>query len=266
MKNTTLLSVLTILLILLGAVSVSAAGYEDMVLVPGGEFVMGSSTGEADERPEHRVFVKDFFIDRFEVTNDKYAAFLNKAGNQPEGGAYYLFVGSADCRIDEIRGTFIVQEGYGDHPVTMVTYYGAEAYAKWAGKRLPTEAEWEKAARGGLTGRKYPWGNDIDTLSANYGRRRMGTTPVGSFAPNGFGLYDMAGNVAEMVGDYYDGRYYRSSPSADPKGPETGEVRVVRGGSWLSGPVGVGVWVRQAGVLPYITLPNVGFRCVKGAR
>lgn len=262
----TVLSIWTILLILLGTASVSAGGYEDMALVPGGEFVMGISIGDSDERPEHRVFVKDYFVDCFEVTNDKYAAFLNKVGNPLEGGAHYLFIGSRDGRIDEVKGTFIVEEGYGDHPVTMVTYYGAEAYAKWAEKRLPTEAEWEKAARGGLTGKRYPWEKDIGTLSANYGRKRIGTTPVGTFAPNGFGLYDMSGNAAEMVSDYYDEWYYRSSPAADPKGPETGEVHVVRGGSWLSAPSGVGVSVREAGTPPYITLPNVGFRCVKDAR
>ncbi len=266
MKTTTELFFSAILLILLCAASASAGGYEDMVLVPGGEFVMGSSTGDPDERPEHRVFVKDFFIDSFEVTNDNYAAFLNKVGNPLEGGAHYLFVDSQDSRINEVKGTFIVEEGYGDHPVTMVTYYGAEAYAKWAGKRLPTEAEWEKAARGGLTGKLYPWGSDIGTLSANYSRKRMGTTPVGIFAPNGFGLYDMSGNVAEMVSDYYDERYYKVAPPADPKGPPTGETHVVRGGSWLSTPPGVGVSAREAGTLPYVTLPNVGFRCAKDAR
>lgn len=254
------------LLLILFPAAVSAGGYEDMVLIPAGEFVMGSATGDANERPAHRVFVKDFFIDSFEVTNDKYAAFLNVAGNRMEGGEYYLFTDSRDSRIYEMKGTFVVEEGYGDHPVTMVTYPGAEAYAKWAGKRLPTEAEWEKAARGGLAGKQYPWGDEIGTLSANYGRKRMGTTPVGLFVPNGFGLYDMAGNVAEMVSDYYDEHYYKVAPATDPKGPETGEVHVVRGGSWLSGANGVGVSVRGAGALPYISLPNVGFRCAKDAQ
>jgi sulfatase modifying factor 1 len=265
-KTLAVLPVLVILLILLGAGGASAGGYEDMVLVPAGEFVMGSSTGDVSERPEHRVFVKAFFIDCFEVTNDNYAAFLNKVGNPLVEGAHYLFINSQDSRIDEVKGKFIVEEGYGDHPVTLVTYYGAEAYAKWAGKRLPTEAEWEKAARGGLADKLYPWGNDINTLSANYGRKRMGTTPVGMFAPNRFGLYDMSGNVAEMVSDYYDERYYSSSPPADPTGPLTGEVHVVRGGSWLSGPLGVGVSVREAGAFPYVTLPNLGFRCAKDAQ
>jgi formylglycine-generating enzyme len=253
------------LLLLVCGAPARAGGYADMVLVPGGEFVMGSSTGDLDERPEHRVVVKDFFIDCFEVTNEGYAAFLNAVGNLTEAGAPYLFIDSRDCRIDRVKGAFVAEDGYGDHPVTLVTYYGAVAYAAWAGKRLPTEAEWEKAARGGPAGKQYPWGDDITTLSANYGRKRMGTTPVGMFAPNAFGLYDVSGNVSEMVSDYYAERYYRSSPSNDPKGPEAGEVHVVRGGSWLSNAEGVGVCVREAGAFPYIALPNVGFRCAKDA-
>lgn len=263
MKISTLLTIWVLGMALFSAGVASAGGYEDMVLVSGGEFVMGSSTGDADERPEHVVTVTDFFIDCFEVTNDTYAAFLNEAGNVSEEGAEYLLLESEDCRIDRVKGRFAAEEGYGDHPVTMVSYHGAEAYARWAGKRLPTEAQWEKAARGGLTGKDYPWGDDITTLSANYGRKRMGTAPVGTFAPNRLGLYDMSGNVSEMVSDYYDGHYYRSSPSADPKGPQTGTVHVVRGGSWLSDAAGVVVSAREAGVLSYIGLPNVGFRCVK---
>ncbi len=265
-KIVTALFISVALLTSLGAMNAQAGVYEDMVLIPAGEFVMGSALGDADERPEHRVFVKDFFVDRFEVTNDEFAAFLNEVGNPLVEGAHYLFIDSPDCRIDEIKGKFVAEEGYGDHPVTQVSYYGAEAYAGWAGKRLPTEAEWEKAARGGLGGKEYPWGDDIDTLSANYGRKRMGTSPVGIFAPNGFGLYDVSGNVAEMVSDYYGEGYYRSSPAADPKGPETGETHVVRGGSWLSDALGVRVFARAPGNLPYVSLPNVGFRCARDAQ
>jgi formylglycine-generating enzyme required for sulfatase activity len=240
-----------------------AGEYDDMVLVPAGEFVMGNNYGETGERPEHRVYVGDFFIDRCEVTNDKYAAFLNVVGNRMENGAHYLLLDSEDCRIDQINGKFVSEEGYGDHPVAMVTYFGAGAYARWAKKRLPTEAEWEKAARGGLVGKAYPWGEDIDTTRANYGRMRMETTPVAMFAPNGLGLYDMAGNVGEMVSDFYSERYYQDSPKSDPKGPETGDIHVVRGGSWLSDPAGAEVFAREKAQPPYVTLPNVGFRCAK---
>ena len=203
-KTGTMLSIWAILILLLGGGRLRRAGMMTWCWFPVGSSSWAAQRVISDEQPEHRVFVKDFFIDCFEVTNDEYAAFLNAMGNVSEAGAQYLFVDSPDCRIDRVKGTFVAEEGYGDHPVTMVSYYGAEAYAGWAGKRLPTEAEWEKAARGGLAGKQYPWGDDITTLSANYGRKRMGTTPVGMFAPNALGLYDMSGNVAEMVADYYD--------------------------------------------------------------
>jgi formylglycine-generating enzyme required for sulfatase activity len=265
--KTMYLSFLTIYLFLtLGTTSLFAGQYDRMVLIPKGEFVMGGIMGDDDERPEHRVMVKDFFIDRFEVTNNEYAVFLNKMGNRMEGGAHWAFLDSTDCGIEQTDGRFVSKDGYGDRPVVMVTYYGAVAYASWVGKRLPSEAEWEKAARGGLSGQEYPWGDDIGTLFVNYGKKRMGTTPVGMFAPNGFGLYDMAGNVAEMVSDYYSDRYYRDSPATDPTGPVTGEAHVNRGGSWLSDPLGVRVFVREAAPLPYISLPNVGFRCAKDMR
>ncbi len=265
-KIVTILALGCLFVLSLGAAQAGAGVYEDMVYVPAGEFTMGSDRGDSNARPEHRVFVKDFFIDRFEVTNDKYAAFLNRSGNPLVDGAHYLFVDSPDCRIKSVKGRFVVEEGFEDHPVTMVTFDGAVAYAAWAGKRLPTEAEWEKAARGGLEGKEFPWGDDIDTLSANYARKRMGTTPVGMFAPNAFGLYDVSGNVAEMVSDFYDKAYYRSSPASDPGGPAMGQTHAARGGSWLSDAPGVTVSARDAGTLPYITLPNVGCRCARDAR
>jgi len=252
--------------VFVGYQSSSAGEYENMVLIAEGPFVMGSDMGGSDERPGHTVNLKAFFIDRYEVTNADFAEFLNEKGNKLEEGAYWISVGRGGCKIEKIGRQFRPIEGYENHPVVMVTYFGAQAYARWMKKRLPTEAEWEKAARGGLVGKKYPWGDEIDTIYANYERKKMGTTPVGIYPPNRFGLYDMAGNVGEMVSDFYSKKYYKKSPKTDPRGPETGERRVIRGGNYLSHSGGLSVIRRNEGPASYISLPNVGFRLVKDVK
>jgi formylglycine-generating enzyme required for sulfatase activity len=251
------------LFLLGGAAPVFSGEYENMAFIPGGSFTMGSNQGDPDERPKHEVFLEGFFIDAFEVTNSDYTHFLNEKGNRVEEGAPWIFINSEYCRIQKEGGHFIAEEGYEDHPVVMVNYYGALAYARHLGKRLPTEAEWEKAARGGIADAPYPWGHHIDTSLANFERKRRGTTPVGAFRPNGFGLFDMAGNVSEMVSDFYADDYYKRSPERNPRGPELGEVHTIRGGDWLSGTQGLRVSNREAGTPPSLYLPNVGFRCVK---
>ena len=246
------------------AAMVSSTGeYEDMILVPEGPFVMGDNTGGADERPAHTVYLKAYFIDRYEVTNADFAKFLSEKGNRMEGGTDWIYIGKVGCKIEKSGRGFAPVIGYENHPVVMVTYYGAKAYADWMKKRLPTEAEWEKAARGGLVGMKYPRGDDIDTIQANYGRRKVGTTPVGVYPPNRFGLYDVAGNVSEMVNDFYSESYYKDSPEINPGGPEAGENHVIRGGDYLSHSEGLSVYKRYEGPSPYVALPNVGFRLVK---
>jgi sulfatase modifying factor 1 len=198
-----------------------------MVLIPAGEFLMGSETGFPAERPVHRVFLDAFYLGQHPVTNAQYERFVAEAGQRVP----YL----DDRRMqfdnwDQEKRTY--PPGRTQHPVTLVSWRDAQAYCEWAGGRLPTEAEWEKAARGSLEDKLYPWGDEIDPSLANYDNRE-GTTPVGSYPPNGYGLYDMAGNVWEWVADRYDAKYYTQSPLSNPQGPEKGTVRVLRGGAWL---------------------------------
>ena len=219
-----------------------------MVLIPAGEFQMGSNDGEDDETPIHTVYLDAFYMDRYEVTNAQYRKFMKATGHwDPK---YW-----SDPKYNAP-----------DQPVVGVSWYDAVAYADWAGKRLPTEAEWEKAARGGLTGEKYPWGNEIAHNNAN-GSGTDGkdewqyAAPVGSFPPNGYGLYDMAGNSYEWCADPYDGDYYSNSPGCNPTGPRSGRFRALRGGGWMSSPF----YLRVSSRLyfhPSITLSNIGFRCV----
>jgi formylglycine-generating enzyme required for sulfatase activity len=189
--------------------------------VPAGEFTMGSPTGDPDERPPHQVYLDSFLIDIYEVTVGQYAAFLQETGNHPP----------SDWKA-------MNQFSHQKHPVSNVDWADAAAYCKWAGKRLPTEAEWEKAARG-TDGRLYPWGNEPPTpRHANYeqaGSNSHGAlAPVGSFeaGKSPYGLYDMAGNAWEWVSDWYDHGYYQTSPPKNPEGPPTGGFKVIRGGSW----------------------------------
>ena len=140
-----------------------ASSTEGMVLIPAGEFQMGSNSGFPNEKPVHSVYVDAFYMDEYEVTNAEYAAFLNAKGKHTESGKTWLHIGGAPARIEYVAGVYRAKGGYENYPVTYVSWYGAVAYSKWKGKRLPTEAEWEKAARGNLSGLTYPWGNTIDS-------------------------------------------------------------------------------------------------------
>jgi formylglycine-generating enzyme required for sulfatase activity len=191
-----------------------------MHLVPAGEYDMGSEYGELTEQPVHTVFIDAFYMDEHEVTNAMYA----------------LCEESGACEAPS-EGPFS-EEQFADHPVVYVTWQKASDYCEWAEARLPTEAEWEKAARGGLEGASYPWGDEAPTCTAGAVNGAQSdacdgdTIPVKSFSPNGYGLYDMAGNAWEMVSDWADGKYYANSPVANPFGPESGILRILRGGSW----------------------------------
>ena len=220
-----------------------------MVLIPAGNFQMGSNDGDDDdEKPVHIVHIDAFYMDADEVTNAQYRKFMSATGHRKPS---YYWNDSAYNQPNQ--------------PVVGVDWHDAVAYARWAGKRLPTEAEWEYAARGGLSGKKYPWGDLVGSSQANYNRNVGKPVPVGSFEPNGYGLYDMAGNVYEWCADWYDSQYYSNSPSRNPQGPSSGTSRVLRGGGWNVTSVNMGVYDRlMSGILSMH--PHVGFRCVSDVR
>jgi len=206
------------------------------VYVPEGEFEMGSADddpdGRDDEKPRHTVYLDAFWIDQTEVTNAMFVDFLNEEGNQEEGGVTWLAEENW-ALIEQVNGTFQPKSGFTDHPVVALSWDGANAYCTWAERRLPTEAEWEKAA-GGTDGRKYPWGNDAPTCEqAQFSGCEGNTVAVGT-KPAGaspYGALDMAGNVWEWISDSWDSNYYASSPGENPAGPSTNRTEVLRSGS-----------------------------------
>lgn len=238
-----------------------------MILVPAGPFEMGTEAGESDDEPVHTVTLGDFYIDKYEVTNTQFATFLNEEGNQSEGGSTWMRIVRAgiDVHIEQSGGVWQIEDGFADHPVVNVTWYGAAAYCEWRGARLPTEAEWEKAARG-TDGRTYPWGEESPNSSLmNY---KSATVPVGN-QPDGaspYGVLDMVGNVWEWVADVYASDYYDNSPSEDPQGPNEGELRVIRGGSPnLSGATKYYA-AGRFGNSPIVVTVRIGVRCANSAQ
>ncbi|MFH1892079.1 MAG: formylglycine-generating enzyme family protein [Candidatus Zixiibacteriota bacterium] len=220
----------------------------EMVLIPGGQFLMGID-GDGDNSPVHTVFIDSFYIGKYEVTNAQYAEFCRKTEREmPEF-----------WDMDEFHGG----PEYAEYPVIGVSWGDANAYAEWSGMRLPTEAEWEYAGRGGLVGQNYTYGDEPDSSKANF--KSEGTVPVGSYPANGFGLHDMSGNVVEWVADYYDQDYYSSSSQKNPAGPTDGKFKVIRGGGWYSGPYCNRVHFRNALPGQWVDF-NVGFRCAKDLR
>ena len=245
---------------------------EGMVLIPAGEFQMGSKDGNSNESPVHTVYVDAFYMDIYEVTNAQYKKFVdaNPGWGKDRTPSSYR----RSSYLKHWNGNSYPRDE-GEHPVVYVSWYAAMAYAQWAGKRLPTEAEWEKAARGGLARKKYPWGNSIDSSKANYGRNVGGTTPVGSYPPNRHGLYDMAGNVWEWCLDGYEGNFYAYSPRRNPIGgtadnivyviknfAKIGGSGVWRGGSWFTDPQDLRVAHRYSSSLNASSNLN-GFRCAR---
>ena len=235
---------------------------EGMVLIPEGEFQMGSEKGDRDEKPLHSVYLDAFYMDTHEVTVGEYKQFINATGHRALSDSVFR------CSPTD------------KHPIVGVSWHDAMAYAQWKGKRLPTEAEWEKAARGGLIGMKYPWGNTIDSSKANYNKNTKSgthgeqTTPIGKYPANAYGLYDMVGNVSEWCLDTYQKDFYAKPPRHNPiadaeninhlvenfKNVET--RRIVRGGSWSFNAKSVRVANRFA-EKPSLLSSDVGFRCVQ---
>ena len=268
----------------------------EMILVPAGEFIMGSDADEIarlaikqelveDEMPRHRVSLDTFYIDKYEVTNAHFQQFVHATGYRTQAeredwgwadtGDAWGKVNGAHWRAPLGPGSNIA--GLEQHPVIQVSQEDAKAYCAWAGKHLPTEAEWEKAARG-TDGRIYPWGDQFDGTRLNFcdahcqrswqdqasndGYRY--TAPVGHYAgdQSPYGAYDMAGNVREWVADWYDESYYKHSPTRNPPGPASGEQAVLRGGGWVNTARNVRVPFRSR-LEPAQRYGYVGFRCAK---
>jgi sulfatase modifying factor 1 len=239
---------------------------------------MGAADAAADERPVHRVFVSEFFLGRFAVTNDEYARFVRATGHPLPGLRRLPLVagGGREVVFKELGAPYVWDgdnppPGHGSHPIVLVSFGDAEAYCRWLSEetrrafRLPTEAEWEKAARGGLEGRLYPWGDDIDSSRCNFlddpaAKRQRGTRPSGTYPPNAFGLCDVVGNVWEWVSDWYGSEYYGGGDASDPRGPETGSMRIVRGGSWVNDDVKMLRCAYRHGVPPDTYAYSIGFR------
>jgi len=213
------------------------------VTVNGGTFEMGCTSEQnncqSDETPIHTVTVDGFKISKYEITNQQYADFMNEIGASSDGsydGTEFLDMDGIDCQVNYTGGEFVPESGKENHPVIQVTWYGANAFCEHYGGRLPTEAEWEFAARGGnsATATLYAGSDNIDDVAWCFGNCSS-TQEVGTKSPNELGIYDMSGNVYEWCNDRYGSDYYSSSPQDNPQGPSSGSGRVLRGGSWYSG-------------------------------
>jgi formylglycine-generating enzyme required for sulfatase activity len=224
----------------------------EMIEIPEGPFKMGSKDGDFDEAPEHQAYLSTFYMDKYEVTQGEYERFVKAT----KRGKPFVPVFEDDAQ--KILKPEFAAMG--------MSWMDADAYCQWAGKRLPTEAEWEKAAKG-EGNRKYPWGDEVDATRANLDGEEDGykyLAPPGKFQAgrSAYGLYDMAGNVAEWVSDTYDDKYYKKTPYRDPKGPEDGQNKVIRGGSWRESPAGARLAKRFQARM-WRTDATIGFRCAK---
>jgi formylglycine-generating enzyme required for sulfatase activity len=234
-------------------------GYQ-LVYIPAGEFWMGTGDDEPfpegsdpneDEKPRHKVWLDGYYIGRCEVTVAQYRKFCQETGREMKEQPSLAGPDHPNPQTSAADGP--------EYPVVNVSWFDAQAYAEWAGMRLPTEAEWEKAARGGTEKTRFWWGDDPLPAKANYDSEGM--TKVGSFPPNPYGVCDTSGNVWEFCADWYSETYYSESPYKNPQGPSTGDTKIHRGGSWSNYPY----YLRSA--IRYCSAPDrwsklMGFRCV----
>ncbi|WKZ38886.1 MAG: SUMF1/EgtB/PvdO family nonheme iron enzyme [Anaerolineales bacterium] len=237
----------------IGSTMISERDGMVMVFVPAGEFTMGSDNGEPDEKPVHQVYLDAFWIDQTEVTNAMYTTCVADGGCTPPSSSRSY-----------TRNSYYGNSEFNDYPVIYVNGYQANAYCQWAGRSLPTEAKWEKAARG-TDGRTYPWGEGISCDNANYyaGRLCVGdTSKVRSYesGKSPYGAYDMTGNVWEWVNDWYSSAYYEESPLLNPLGPHSGQTRIARGGAWSTREYRSRSTYRNS-ISPTIDGDGLGFRC-----
>jgi formylglycine-generating enzyme required for sulfatase activity len=219
-----------------------------LVRIPAGWFLMGSETGQDNQRPVHRVWVDEFYLAACQVTNSEYAAFLG-AGSVPPPPFW------SDPNSNHPH-----------QPVVAVSWFEAVQYCEWLSQvhgksyRLPSEAEWEYAARGGIEGKQFPWGDAPPQSLPDYDRRwHHGPEPVGRYAPNGFGLYDICENVHEWCSDWFDPNYYAVLPERNPRGPEAGQRRSSRGGSWRHH-IKVARCAARSSIPPEFQYADYGFR------
>jgi formylglycine-generating enzyme required for sulfatase activity len=240
---------------------------------------MGAADAGEDERPVHRVFVGEFFIGRFPVTQKEYARFIRATGYpSPSVRGVPLIATGSERLFVELAAPHVWDgpdppAGHLTHPVVLVRYDDATEYCQWLSAalgriaRLPTEAEWEKAVRGGAEGQRYPWGADIDPSRCNFlvnpaEKPRRGTSPAGTYAPNAYGLYDVVGNVWEWVSDWYGRDYYGLGDRRQPRGPDSGILRIVRGGSWVNADGAMLRCAYRHKVPPDTYAYSIGFRIV----
>lgn len=246
----------------------------DLVFIKGGKFKIGSKIGDDDEKGGKKIYINDFYISKFEVTNAQFCDFLNhKNPNASELMKYISLSGEFEnltCRIYQKDSLFHVEKGFGNYPVYFVSWFGAEAYCKFAGGRLPTEAEWEYVAKGGKTSffdklfvrYQFSGSNNPGELAWYRNNSKEKPHPVGQKKPNKLNVFDMCGNLAEWCSDWYLPDYYKHSSEKNPQGPEIGRLKVHRGGSWYNTPDMLRITNRRASK-PLTENATIGFRFVK---